>query len=303
MIYTLTYSPSIDYLVYLDDLKEGALNLTKRDAYYLGGKGVNVSQVLKGLGIDNTALGFIAGFTGDEIENGLQRIGCKTDFIRLSNGHSRINVKIKGQKETEINALGPSVDANSLDKLYEKISGIMGDDILVLAGRMSMGMSAMTFATLMDKLPDKNTKVVVDTTGEMLNNVLPFRPFLIKPNHIELSELLMEDFSGQDTDKIVDAAKYLQSKGARNVLVSLAEDGAVLVTENGQVFSRSAPLGYVKNSVGSGDSMVAGFLAGFLEKGDYEDAFVLGICAGSATAFSEGLAKGDEIMQMYRLLR
>lgn len=303
MIYTLTYSPTIDYLVYVDDLKAGEINVMNRDTYFYGGKGVNVSQVLNNLGVENTALGFVAGFTGREIEDGLTKKGIKTDFIHLASGHSRINVKIRGREETEINSLGPNVDDDSMALLYEKLKQLGPSDILILAGRRSMGMGAEIFARVMQNLPYRDTKVVVDTTGEMLLNAIPYHPFLIKPNHHELAELFQTEFSASDTGAIVKASKKLQEKGARNVLVSLAGDGAVLVTEDGQVFHRNAPAGIVVNSVGAGDSMVAGFVAEYLRSGDYENAFVMGIAAGSESAFREGLASGDEIEQLYRLIR
>ncbi len=303
MIYTLTYSPSVDYLVYLDELEPGKLNMMKRDAIFYGGKGVNVSQVLWGLGIENTALGFVAGFTGQEIETGLNRLGCRTDFVHLKEGHSRINIKVKAREESEINAVGPRVDDESLEKLYEKLGKIERDDMLVLAGRTPKGVPEDMFARLIEKLPYRETKVIVDTTGHMLLNMLPYHPFLIKPNHIEVSELFNEQFSPMDTDRLVWAANKLQEKGARNVMISLAAEGAMLVTEEGKVYIRKAPNGTAVNSVGAGDSMVAGFIAGYLEMHNYEDAFVMGLAAGSASTFQEGLAKGDEIKQLYRLIR
>lgn len=303
MVYTLTYNPSIDYLATLDDLKIGKLNRMKRASYYYGGKGVNVSQVLMSLGIDNTALGFVAGFTGREIEDGLNKLGIKTDFVRLPEGHSRINIKFNGIEETEVNAPGPEVDAFSMNALFEKLSGIGRDDILVLAGAMSRNMPQNVFADIISRLPSRETKVIVDTSGEALSSTLSFHPFLIKPNVQELMGLFHEDIMPGDIGKITDIAKSLQNMGARNVLVSMGEDGALLLTEDGKQYYRSAPAGVVINSVGAGDSMVAGFLAGYLEREDMEDAFVMGICAGSATAFNEGLACGDEIMQLYRLTR
>ncbi len=303
MIYTLTYSPSIDYLVFLEELELGKLNMMKKDAIFYGGKGVNVSQVLWGLGIENTALGFVAGFTGQEIEEGLERLGCRTDFVHLREGHSRINIKVKAREESEINAVGPRVDEQSLDILSEKLSKIEKNDMFVLAGRTPRGVPEDMFARLLEKLPYRETKVIVDTTGQMLLNLLPYRPFLIKPNLNELSELFNENFSPSDKDQLTWAANKLQDKGARNVLISLASEGAMLVTEEGRVYSRKAPNGVVVNSVGAGDSMVAGFIAGYLDKQNYEDAFAMGLAAGSASAFQEGLAKGDEILQLYRLIR
>ena len=303
MIYTLTYNPSIDYLVTVDRLEIGKLNRMRKDTYLYGGKGVNVSQVLKELGIDNTALGFVAGFTGREIEEGLQRLGISTDFVHLPEGNSRINIKFHGIEETEVNAPGPFVDAVSMRSLRDKIMRIQKDDILILAGAATANMENDTFSTFISELPYRDTKVILDTNGEPLINALCYHPFLIKPNINELSELFHEEFSSSDTGAITDAAKRLQDKGARNVLISMGEDGAVLVTEDGKTYRQSAPSGIVVNSVGSGDSMVAGFLAGYLENGNMEDALCLGVCAGSASAFNEGFAHGDEIMQLYRLIR
>lgn len=303
MIYTLTYNPSIDYLVTVDGLEVGKLNRMRRASYMYGGKGVNVSQVLKELGIDNTALGFVAGFTGREIEEGLQKMGIKTDFVHLPEGHSRINIKFHGIEETEVNAPGPFVDAVSMRALRDRIRQIGSDDIVVLAGAATANMENDTFATFISELPYRDTKVILDTTGEALVNALCYHPFLIKPNIDELSELFHEEYTASDIQSIVNAARRLQDKGARNVLTSMGEDGAVLITEDGAVYTRSAPAGIVVNSVGSGDSMVAGFLAGYLESNNMEDALCLGVCAGSASAFSEGFASGDEIMQMYRLCR
>lgn len=303
MIYTLTYNPSIDYLVTVDDLQIGKLNRMRKATYLYGGKGVNVSQVLKELGIDNTALGFVAGFTGSEIEAGLQKMGIDTDFVHLPEGHSRINIKFVGIEETEVNAPGPFVDAVSMRALKDRISQIGSDDIFVLAGAANANMESDTFATFIAELPYRDTKVILDTNGEALVNALCYHPFLIKPNLDELSELFHEEFSPSDMNGIANAARKLQDKGARNVLISLGQDGAILVTEDDRVIQRPAPSGIVVNTVGSGDSMVAGFLAGYLENGNMEDALCLGVCAGSASAFNEGFARGDEIMQLYRLAR
>ncbi len=303
MIYTLTYNPSIDYLVTVDGFEIGSINRMRKDTYLYGGKGVNVSQVLKELGIENTALGFVAGFTGREIEEGLQKMGIHTNFVHLPEGYSRINIKFHGIEETEVNAPGPFVDAVSMRALRDRIAQIGKDDILILAGAAMANMENDTFATFISELPYRDTKVILDTTGEALVNALCYHPFLIKPNIEELSELFHESFVPNDINAIKNAAKRLQEKGARNVLISMGEDGAVLVTEDGQVYSRPAPAGIVVNTVGSGDSMVAGFLAGYLENGNMEDALCLGVCAGSASAFNEGFARGDEIMQLYRLAR
>ena len=303
MIYTLTYNPSIDYLVTVDNLEIGNLNRMRKATYMYGGKGLNVSQVLKELGIDNTALGFVAGFTGREIEEGLQKLGIKTDFVHLPEGHSRINIKFHGIEETEVNAPGPFVDAVSMRALRDRIRQIGSEDILILAGAATSNMENDTFATFISELPYRDTKVILDTTGEALINALCYHPFLIKPNIDELSELFHEEFNTSDIQSIVKAAKNLQDKGATNVLISMGEDGAVLITEDGNVYTRNAPAGIVVNSVGSGDSMVAGFLAGYLENRNMEDALCLAVCAGSASAFNEGFASGDEIEQLYRLCR
>lgn len=303
MIYTLTYSPTIDYLMFLDDFQQGKLNLSEREKYYYGGKGINVSQVLSNLGVENTALGFVAGFTGNEIESGLNKMGIKTDFIHLSSGNSRINVKLRGQEETEINALGPDIDENSMAMLYEKLQIIGPDDILVLSGRRARGLESDVYARVMQNLPYRDTKVVVDTSGETLLNAIAYSPFLIKPNLAELTDLFHQEFSSSDMEFIGKAAKKLQKLGARNVLVSLAEDGALLLTEQGDKLYAPAPAGVVVNSVGAGDSMIAGFIAQYTKTGNYEDALVMGIAAGTMSTFQEGLASGDEIEQLYRLIR
>ena len=304
MIYTLTYNPSIDHLIFISTVDVGNLNRSEREAYYYGGKGVNVSQVLLELGIPNTALGFVAGFTGDEIERGLKSKGCFTDFVHLPTGTSRINTKIVTENhETEINAKGPLVDAFSMKALYGTLAQIGPDDTLVLAGSVSQQMGSDSFASLLATLPYRDTKIIVDTSGEALINTLCYHPFMIKPNLYELSDIYHEQFTSSDPDPIIRAAKNLQDKGARNVLVSLGADGAILVAEDGRILSSPAPAGIVVNSVGAGDSMVAGFIAGYLDRNDIEDAFIMGICAGSATSFNEGLAQKDDILQLYRLMR
>ena len=303
MIYTLTYSPTIDYLMFPEDMVLGKLNLSDHETFFYGGKGINVSQVLSSLGVENTALGFVAGFTGAEIESGLRRNGINTDFIHLPAGNSRINVKLRGAVETEINALGPVIDERSMAELYGKLSLIGPEDILVLSGRRARGLPEDIYARLMQNLPYRDTKVVVDTSGETLLNTIAYAPFLIKPNLAELTDLFHQEFSAADIDFIGKAAKKLQKLGARNVLISMAEDGAFLLTEKGDKYYRSAPAGVVVNSVGAGDSMIAGFIAEYLRSGDYENALVMGIAAGSESSFREGLATGDEIEQLYRLIR
>jgi len=302
MVFTLTCNPSIDYLVFIDNLESGKLNRSHKDAYYLGGKGVNVSQILIELGVANTALGFVAGFTGAEIENGLRRIGCLTDFVHLSEGYSRINIKLSSSNETEINASGPLIDALSMKALLDTLQKIGPDDILVLAGSLGAQMTSDSFAKIIASLPYRDTKVIIDTNGESLVNSLGYHPFLIKPNLSELSEILHEDFSPSNPERIIEGAKNLQMKGARNVIVSMGADGAILVCENGSILKREAPYGVVINTVGAGDSLVAGFIAGYLSSGNMDEAFKMGISAGSATAFSSGLAGRDDIMQIYHLM-
>ena len=304
MIYTLTLSPSIDYIVHLDqDFQRGIINRISSESICYGGKGVNVSQVLLNLGVDNTALGFIAGFTGDEIEKGLAGIGVKTDFVRLDNGHSRINVKIKDSIETEMNAKGPKVNDMAMKQMYDKIGQIKEDDILVIAGGVSGQMPQNILVNLVDRLPSNGTKVIVDTTGENFVNILSYHPFLVKPNHIELGELIGEEISPLDRDSVIRGARLIREKGARNVLVSLASEGALLLTEDDRIYESKAPAGTVKNSVGAGDSMLAGFIAGYLKEESFEDAFYMGLAAGTATAFMDGLAGKQEIEEYYRKIR
>ena len=304
MIYTLTLSPSIDYMVRLDhEYEPGRINRISEESYAYGGKGVNVSQVLKSLDVDTTALGFIAGFTGDEIEKGLNGKGVLTDFVHLKEGHSRINLKIRTSEETELNAVGPGVPDQAMVEMFEKIRAIGKDDMLVIAGTVPRHMPSDIYARFIEQLTYDNTKIVVDTTGENFINALPYHPFLVKPNHEELSQLLGEQISPFDKDAVLSGAKMLKQKGARNVLVSLASQGALLLTEDDRVISREAPNGIVKNSVGSGDAMVAGFIAGYLDSQSLEDAFYMGLASGSATAFMEGLAGGQEIRELYRFIR
>ncbi|MCR4806298.1 MAG: 1-phosphofructokinase [Lachnospiraceae bacterium] len=304
MIYTLTMSPSIDYVVHLDhEYEPGRINRISEETYGYGGKGVNVSQVLKSLDVDTTALGFIAGFTGDEIEKGLNRKGVMTDFVRLSEGHSRINLKVRTSQETELNAVGPKVPDHAMAEMFDKIRAIGRDDMLVIAGTVPRHMPSDIYARFIEQLSDENIRIVVDTTGENFINALPYHPFLVKPNHEELSGLLGDQISPFDKEAVTSGAKMLKEKGARNVLVSLGSEGALLLTEDGRVISRGAPSGVVRNSVGAGDSMVAGFIAGYLESGSLEDAFYMGLAAGSATAFMDGLAGGQEIRELYRFIR
>jgi 1-phosphofructokinase len=267
MIYTVTFNPAIDYIVRLDNLKLDEVNRCKSEAVYFGGKGINVSTVLKNLGIDSTALGFIAGFTGKAIEEGLNNIGIKTDFITLKEGMSRINVKIKAEKETEINGQGPKVSQEELNTLYQKLEAIKDGDILILAGNIPAALPADIYETIIKFLHNKRVEVIVDATKDLLKNVLKYHPFLIKPNHYELGEIF--GVTLQTKSEVILYAEKLKELGARNVLISMAGDGAVLITEQGDQYTIVAPKGMVKNSVGAGDSMVAGFLASYINDRDY----------------------------------
>lgn len=301
MIYTVTFNPAIDYVIKVDDLTLGMVNRTKREDMYCGGKGINVSNVLSNLGIDSVGLGFIAGFTGDAIEAGAKELGFTPDFIRLREGMTRINVKIKSNEESEINGMGPVIHDDELNKMFEKIDKLQDGDMLVLAGSIPASLPEDIYEKIMARLQGKEIQIVVDATKDLLLNVLKYHPFLIKPNNHELGEMF--GIVLKDNDEIITYAKKLQEKGARNVLVSMAGDGAILITENGDVHVSPCPKGEVKNSVGAGDSMVAGFITGYLRsEGDYEEALKMGTAAGSASAFSEDLATGDKIMELYRQL-
>ena len=297
MIYTVTFNPALDYIVTLDELKTGCVNRTDTEQILPGGKGINVSTVLKNLGFENTALGFVAGFTGREIEKRLKEFGCKTEFIRIEEGMSRINVKLKADKETEINGTGPEISRDNLALLFRKFENMAEGDILVLAGSIPATLPDSIYSDIMKKIEGKGIKCVVDATGDLLLNVLKYRPFLVKPNKHELAE--MYHVSIDTEDDIIMYAKRLKESGAVNVLISMAGDGAILIDETGQVHKSPAPEGTVVNSVGAGDSMVAGFIAGFVEKGDYEHAFKMGISAGSASAFSKKLATKEEVLEIY----
>ena len=293
MIYTVTFNPSLDYIVSVDDFTCGIVNRTTDEIIFPGGKGINVSMVLKNLGFENTALGFLAGFTGNRIQELLEEKGVRTDFISVEKGISRINVKLRSREETEINGQGPAIAEMDIKKLYEKLDTLSDGDILVLAGSIPDVMPGSMYMDIMKHLQNKDLKIVVDATKDLLVNVLQYHPFLIKPNNHELGEIFGVEIT--DKDDVIKYAKKLQEQGARNVLVSMAGDGAVLVTEDGQEFKAQAPKGKLKNSVGAGDSMVAGFVAGWMEKKDYEHAFHMGIAAGSASAFSEELATKPEV--------
>lgn len=300
MIYTVTFNPALDYVIRVDELTIGRVNRTSTEEVYYGGKGINVSAVLKTLDYDSIALGFIAGFTGEAIEAGLKKQGIDTDFIPLYDGISRINIKIKSSEETEINGQGPAITNEAIDSLFERIDRIHDGDILVLAGSIPSTLPDDIYEKIMARVQGKNIRIVVDATKDLLMNVLKYNPFLIKPNNHELGEMFGVTLSNDE--EIIHYAKELQKLGARNVLISMAGDGAILVDETGKVYKMGVPNGKVKNSVGAGDSMVAGFIAGYLKTGDYQTALRLGTAAGSATAFSEGLAQRDLVEKLYSTL-
>ena len=298
MIYTVTFNPAIDYVIKVDNLTLGEINRTTREYIFCGGKGINVSHVLANLGMESVGLGFIAGFTGDVIEKGAKELGFAPDFIRVREGMTRINVKVKSNEESEINGMGPVIHDDELQKMYEKLDELQDGDVLILAGSIPATLPSDVYEKIMERLQEKDIRIVVDATKDLLLNVLKYHPFLIKPNNHELGEMFGVVL--KTNDEIVEYAKKLQEKGARNVLISMAGEGAVLVSEDGQVFEEPAPKGTLINGVGAGDSMVAGFVAGWMEKKNYEHAFHMGIAAGSASAFSENLATRKEIEEVYR---
>ena len=297
MIYTVTFNPSLDYIVSVDDFKLGLTNRTSSELILPGGKGTNVSTVLKNLGFESTALGFVAGFTGNEIVKRLNDMGIKSDFISIENGISRINLKLKSIDGTEINGAGPDISEEKVNKLMDKLNQLKEGDVLVLAGSIPSSMSDNIYRDIMADLKDRGVMIVVDATKDLLLNVLEYHPFLIKPNNHELGEIF--DVKLTTREEVIPYGRKLQEKGARNVLVSMAGEGAVLIAEDGQVFDAPAPKGKLINGVGAGDSMVAGFVAGWIEKQDYEYAFHMGVALGSASAFSENLATKEEIINVY----
>lgn len=297
MIYTVTFNPAIDYVVRLGNpLQPGAVNRAAGEDCVLGGKGINVSGVLAQLGVESVALGFIAGETGAWLERGLTAQGLHTDFIWLKNGMTRINVKIKAGQETELNGAGPNIPESAMQALETKLDALQKDDMLILAGSIPSCLPQSTYERLLARLQGRGVRAVADATQDLLLKVLPYKPFLIKPNNHELSEIVGHELTTDD--EIVAAAAGLQAQGARNVLVSMAGDGALLLDENGAVHRIGCPKGKVVNSVGAGDSMVAGFVAGYLRTGNYRYALRLGTACGSATAFSVGLATKEKINEL-----
>lgn len=299
MIYTLTLNPAIDYVVTMDQLEEGAVNRTKTEQFYAGGKGINVSQILSQHQIENIALGFISGFTGKFIENSLHEKGIKTDFIQLPQGYTRINLKAKTlAKETEINGLGHTVTQEYINKFNQKLEALVEGDVLVLAGSLAKGLPDDFYEQVMNKLQDKKVKIVVDSTNNTLLMTLKYRPFLIKPNHHEIAEMFEVEIN--NTEELLTYGNKLKDMGARNVLISMGGEGAILIAEDGYIYQSNVPEGVVKNSVGAGDSMVAGFIAGYLKTSQYSESLRLGAASGSATAFSSDVANADLIKQLVK---
>lgn len=299
MVYTVTFNPAIDYVVHTGEMKLGATNRSEKEEMYFGGKGINVSIVLRELGIDSKALGFTAGFTGEAIENGLSEMGIDADFVRLKNGNSRINVKIKSTEETELNGQGPDIDEAAINALFAKLDKLSDGDTLILAGSIPSSLPSDIYEKILERLSGRNIKVVVDATKDLLLNVLKYKPFLVKPNNHELGEMFGVEL--KTDDDIEKYARKLQEMGAVNVLISMAGDGAMLIDEYGKMHRCGVCKGTVRNSVGAGDSMVAGFTAGSLKE-DYEYALKLGTAAGGATAFSDGLAEKAKIDELLKTL-
>ncbi len=297
MIYTVTFNPSLDYIVSVEDFKLGITNRTSSELMLPGGKGINVSTVLGNLGIENTALGFAAGFTGEEIIRQVEHMGIRSDFIMVPDGISRINLKLKSIDGTEINGCGPEISEAAVAELMEKLEVLGEEDVLVLAGSIPSSMPDDIYRRILKRLQGRGVTAVVDATKDLLLNVLEYRPFLVKPNNHELGEIFQVEL--WDRKSVVSYARKLQEMGAQNVLVSMAGEGAVLAAQNGTVYETPAPEGTLVNGVGAGDSMVAGFLAGWMEKQDVRHAFYMGVSAGSASAFSERLATREEIKHIY----
>lgn len=298
MIYTVTFNPSLDYIVEVTDFKLGMTNRTSYEHMLPGGKGINVSIVLNNLEIDTTAFGFVAGFTGKQICDMVSEYGIKTDFIQVDNGFSRINMKLKNIDGTEINGMGPDISEQNIRLLVSKIDALSSGDVLVLAGSIPTCISDDIYSRIMERLQGRGVKIVVDATSRLLLNVLGFQPFLIKPNQHELGDIFGVKL--ETKEDVIPYARKMQDMGAVNVLISMGGKGAVFIDEHGKVYEADAPKGELKNSVGAGDSMVAGFMAGYLQTGNYEDAFRMGVATGSASAFSENLATKREISEVLK---
>lgn len=301
MIYTVTFNLALDYVAAVNHFKLGSVNRTVREHIFYGGKGINVSALLANLGYESTALGFIAGFTGDEIERGVKSLGFQSDFIRVKKGMSRINVKLKSDEETEINGMGPEIQPEDVEALFEKLDALKEGDVLVLSGSIPAAIQDDIYERIMERLSGRGVRTAVDAEKDLLLKVLPYHPFLVKPNNHELGQMFGKELKTEE--EIAEHARRLQQLGAVNVLVSMAGDGAILADETGAIHRLGVCKGTVVNSVGAGDSMVAGFLAGYLETGDYSYALKLGTACGGATAFSEGIGTKDEIERLLGTLK
>ena len=302
MVYTVTFNPSLDYILRLDALEKGEINRVTYENILPGGKGLNVSMVLKNLGHESQALGFVAGFTGEAVEKQFASFGCRADFVRLPDGFSRINVKIKAKEETEINGQGPLISEAAQQELFRKLEKLEKGDTLVLAGSIPNTLPDDIYERIMERLAGRGCRIIVDATKGLLLKVLAYGPWLIKPNNHELGEMFGKELRTEE--ELLAHAGKLQEKGARNVLISMAGEGALLLTEDGKSYRSPAPKGTLVNSVGAGDSMVAGFLAGYEESGgSLEEAFFMGVATGSASAFSENLATRPEVEALLRTIR
>lgn len=301
MIYTITFNPSLDYIIQVDNFTTGTINKTKYEKILPGGKGINVSIVLSNLGHESTALGFTAGFTGQEIENKMKNFGCQTSFIHVQEGLSRINVKMKSDNETEINGMGPNITQENIQELFNTLDTLTNQDILVISGSIPSTLPDDIYEKIMKHLEDKHIKIIVDATKNLMMRVLKYKPFLVKPNNHELGELFNVTLKTQE--EVIPYAQKLKELGAQNVLISMAGDGAVFIDTNNQVYKSPAPEGIVVNSVGAGDSMVAGFISGYLNTNDYHHAFLKGICSGSASAFSENLCTESEVNELLKQVK
>lgn len=298
MIYTITFNPALDYISQVENFEIGKINRTQTEKILPGGKGLNVSTVLRNLGIESTALGFIAGFTGEELKRDIEQRGIKTDFINVEKGLTRINVKISSKEETALNGNGPEITDEDIEQLFEKINNIKNEDTVILAGNIPKCINNNIYEIICKKLEQNKVRFIVDATKELLMNVLKYKPFLIKPNKEELEETFKEKI--ETKEEIIEHAKKLQKMGAQNVLISLGGEGAILVTSENKEYFINAPKGKVLNTVGAGDSMVAGFVAGYEKSGDYEYAFKVGVATGSASSFSMNLATAKEVANLLK---
>ena len=300
MVYTITLNPALDYVMKVGKLRYDDINRSKSEEIYYGGKGINVSVILTRLGVHNKALGFVAGFTGRKLEQMLVDEGIDCEFNRLSNGQTRINVKIKADTELDVNASGPDISEEDIKDLMDKLDDIGEDDYLVLAGSIPSTLPDDIYERILSRLQSRGVNFIVDATGDLLKKALPYKPFLVKPNHHELGDLFGVETKTEED--IVKYARKVQEMGARNVLVSRAKDGATLIDENSNVTTFANVDGELVNSVGCGDSMVAGFVAGYINKKDYAYALKLGAACGNATAFFEEIATADEIKKVFEIM-